>query len=122
MMMTLAVADSSYITEGLLKDKSLFDGYILYSPDYGLYEVLNAIWKHQVLLKRIKESKPIWDMLFGLMDAERIRFVTLTEKICKSAYQLAVKTKTPLYDVGFIALAQELGIELKTFDPNRRRD
>lgn len=55
-------------------------------------------------------------MLFDLVDAERIRFVTLTRETCKKAYKLAVKTKTPIYDIGFIVLARELGVELKTFD------
>ena len=114
--MTLAVADSSYITKGLLKDSSLFKGYVLCSPDYGLYEILNAVWKHEALLKKVKESGPILDMLFDLVDAERIRFVALTKEACKKAYELAVKTKTPIYDVGFMVLARELGVELKTFD------
>lgn len=115
-MVKLVVADSSYITEGLLKDSSLFDGYIFCCPDYGLYEVLNAIWKHQVLLKRIKDSRPILDIFFDLIDAKTIRFLNLSEKVCKDAFKLALKAKMPFYDVAFIALARDLGVELKTFD------
>ena len=55
-------------------------------------------------------------MLFDLVDAERIRFVTLTKETCKKAHGMAVKTKTPIYDIGFIVLAQKLEVELKIFD------
>ena len=57
--MTLAVADSSYITEGLLKDSSLFKGYILCSPDYGLYEILNAVWKLTFTRKKVLPCRTI---------------------------------------------------------------
>lgn len=114
--MTTIVADSSYIIEGLLKDKSLFEGYDILSPDYGIYEVLNAVWKHQVLLKQIKDSGTILVTLFDLISAQRIRFMALDEEMIRSAYDLAVKTRTPVYDTVFVALAKELGVELKTFD------
>lgn len=112
----MIVADSSYITEGLLKDSSLFEGQVICSPDYAFYEVLNAVWKHQVLLKRLKEGEPILDMLYDLIIAERIRFVALAEKTIKSAYAVAVKTRTLFYDSAFVVLARELEVELKTFD------
>jgi predicted nucleic acid-binding protein len=112
----MIVADSSYITEALLKDSSLFDGHVICSPDFGLYEVLNSIWKHQVLLKKTKESGPVLEALFDLIAAERIRFIDLAEKTIRSAYELAVKTRTTFYDSAFVALAIELDVELKTFD------
>lgn len=49
----MIVADSSYITEGLLRESSLLDDQVLCAPDYAFYEVINAIWKHQVLLNRV---------------------------------------------------------------------
>lgn len=114
--MTVVVADSSYIVEGLLRDGSLFDGQTVCAPDYSLYEILNAVWKHQVLLKQIKDSRIIIDALFDLMSAGHIQLVTLKEKTARNAYSLAVKTKTPIYHVAFIALALDLGVELRTFD------
>lgn len=114
--MTIIVADSGYIIEGLLKDKSLLEGYEIFSPDYGLYEVLNAIWKHQVLLKQVRDSTMILATLFDLITAERVRFMALEEETIRNAYELAVKTKMPVYDTVFIALARELGVELRTFD------
>jgi predicted nucleic acid-binding protein len=115
-MTTAIVADSSYIIEGLLKDKSLLEGYTLFAPDYGLYEVLNAVWKHEVLLKKVADSSTILAIFFDLVSSERIRFIALEEETIRSAYALAVKTRTPVYDAVFIALAKLLDIELKTFD------
>lgn len=110
------MADSSYVVEGLLKDGSLFEGFVVCCPDYSLYEILNAVWKHQVLLKRIKDSRIIIDTFFELISAQSIRFMTLREETIRKAYNLATKTKTPIYDVAFVTLARELGVELKTFD------
>jgi predicted nucleic acid-binding protein len=42
--------------------------------------------------------------------------MALDEEAIKSAYDLAVKTRIPGYDVIFVALAKELAIELKAFD------
>ncbi|MEM3172012.1 MAG: type II toxin-antitoxin system VapC family toxin [Candidatus Nitrosotenuis sp.] len=114
--MKVVVADSSYVVEGLLKDGSLFEGFVICCPDYSLYEILNVVWKHQVLLKRIKDSKIIIDTLFDLISAQSIQFLTLREETIRKAYNLAAKTKMPICDVVFVALARELGIELKTFD------
>jgi len=114
--LTVIIADSSYISEGLLKDKSLLDDYEIFSPDFGFYEVLNAVWKHQVLLKQVKDSATILATFFDLISAQRIRFIALEEETIRSAYDLAVKTRTLVYDAIFVALARELVVELKTFD------
>lgn len=121
MTVVTTVADSSYIIEGLLKKSSLFYGRVFYVPDYGLYEVLNAIWKHQVLLKRIKESDTILSLFFDLIAAERIRFVALAEETIRSAYALAIRTRTTVYDAAFVALARELGAEFETFDEKQAK-
>lgn len=120
MTTTIVVADSSYIVEGLLKDKSLLEGYYIFSPDYGLYEVLNAVWKHQVLLKKITDTETIIAAFFDLISAQRIRYVALEEATIKSAYALAVKTRSSLYDIIFISLANELDVELKTLDKRQK--
>ena len=121
MMMMVIVADSSYIVEGILKDSSLLGDQVLCAPDYSLYEVLNAIRKHQVLLKRIRESEPILGFFFELIEAQQIRFIALAEKTIKTAYELALKTRTPIYDTGFVALARDLGVELKTLDDEQAK-
>ena len=120
--MIAIVADSSYIIEGLLKDKSLFEGYgSICSPDFGLYEVLNTVWMHQVLSRQIQDGEIIIAMFFDLIATERIRFMTLEQKTIMNTYQLAVKTKKPFYDTAFIVLARELGMELKTFDKEQAK-
>lgn len=110
------MADSSYVVEGLLKDVSLFEGFVICCPDYSLYEILNAVWKHQVLLKRIKDSRIIINTLFDLISAQNIQFLVLKEKTIRETYNLALKIKMPIYDVVFVILAKELGVELNTFD------
>ncbi len=110
------MADSSYVVEGLLKDVSLFEGFVICCPDYSLYEILNAVWKHQVLLKQVKDSRIIIDTLFDLISAQNIQFLVLKEKTIREAYNLALKIKMPIYDVVFVILAKELGVELNTFD------
>ncbi|MEM3171958.1 MAG: type II toxin-antitoxin system VapC family toxin [Candidatus Nitrosotenuis sp.] len=114
--MKAVVADTSYVVEGLLNNASLFDDTIICTASYGLYEILNVIWKHQVLLKRIKDGKPVVDVLFGLIHAGRIQLLTPQSETMKNAYTFAVKTKVPVYDIVFIALAKQLGTDLLTFD------
>lgn len=114
--MILAVSDSSYIVEAILKDSSVLEDRILCAPDYAVYEVLNAIWKHDVLLNNIKDSKVIVDVFFDLISSQRLRFVTLQEKTIRKAYDISVRAKTPVYDVAFVVLAKEMGVELKTLD------
>ena len=47
----MIVADSSYIVEGLLKNKKLLSDDQIVTPELVVYEVTNAIWKHENLLK-----------------------------------------------------------------------
>ena len=114
--MKLVVADSSYVVEGLLKNATLFEDRVMFCPDYSLYEILNAIWKHHVLLKKIKDSPSIIDALFTLISAKRIQFLALEEDTVRESYNLAVRSKLPIYDSVFVTLAKELKIELETFD------
>lgn len=63
----------------------------------------------------VKESNTIVETFFGLVAAGRIRFMAMEEAI-KKAYELAVRTKTTIYNSTFVVLAGELGAELKTLD------
>ncbi|MEX0656325.1 MAG: hypothetical protein WD154_02120 [Nitrosopumilaceae archaeon] len=56
------------------------------------------------------------DLFFDLILSEHIQFIALREEMVRNAYDLAVKAKMPVYDVTFVVLATELGVELKTFD------
>ena len=112
----MKVADSSYITEGLLRKKELFETEVLVTLDLALYETANAIWKHQHLLKDISDGLPYLSILHGLIESGRIRPVSADKNIIERAYPLSVRHGRPVYDTAFIALAQELGAELVTFD------
>ncbi|CDI06301.1 type II toxin-antitoxin system VapC family toxin [Candidatus Nitrosotenuis uzonensis] len=114
--MRVVVADTSYIVEGLFNNASLFDDQIVCTASYGLHEILNAVWKHQTLLRRIKDGQPIVDALFDLISSGTIQLLTPKVETMKNAYDFAVKTKVPVYDTMFVALAKEMRVELLTFD------
>ncbi|AIC14469.1 type II toxin-antitoxin system VapC family toxin [Nitrososphaera viennensis] len=117
----MIVADSSYLVEGLLKDVSLIENEgVVVSPDLALYEVVNAVWKHETVLKDIKDGRPYLDVLSKLVSARAVRFVKPDKKIIGQAYQLASKKRCTFYDAVFVVLALELGLELKTFDEAQR--
>lgn len=91
------------------------------APDIALYEVVNAVWKHEVVLKDMKDGRQYIELLLELASTNAIRFVKPDAQIARKAYELACKKRCTFYDAAFVALAQELGIELKTFDDEQRR-
>lgn len=111
----MKVADSSYIVEGLLRHKELFEEDLL-TVDLALYEAVNALWKHQFLIKDIDDGVPYVSILYGLVDSGRIQVIRPGEELMKQGYSLAARRHRPIYDAIFIALALELASELATFD------
>jgi predicted nucleic acid-binding protein len=113
----MIVADSSYLVHGLLKDAALLENDdAIVSPDLALYDVINAIWKHEAVLKDIKGGSRHIAMLSELESSGRLRFVRPDRQVIDRTYQLALRKKCALYDAVFVALASDLGLELKTFD------
>ena len=112
----MKVADSSYIVEGLLRRKELLEEDILITVDLALYETVNAVWKHQFLLKDLNDGVPYVSILYGLVDSGRIRVIRPGEELMKRGYSLAAKSRRSIYDAIFIALALEFTSELGTFD------
>jgi len=112
----LKVADSSFITEGLLKERRLLEKELLLTVDLAVPETVNSIWKHQWLLKDLTDGLPYVSILFGLIASGRIRIIHPGTALMERAYSLAGKTGRPTYDTVFVALALELGCELATFD------
>ncbi|MDV3277236.1 MAG: type II toxin-antitoxin system VapC family toxin [Nitrososphaerales archaeon] len=112
----MRVADSSYITEGLLKRKGLLEEDFLLTVDLAVYETANSIWKHQCLLKDLKNGAPYVSILHELIESGRIRVIRPGKELMEKAYSLAAKYRRPIYDTIFVALALELGSELATFD------
>ncbi len=112
----MIVADSSYIVEGILKDSSLLEDQEIITPELAFYEVANAIWKHEIILKDIKNGRPFLNIFIELIQTQTIRLIRPNKKIIKKAYTLASNKNITFYDTIFVALAQDLGLELKTFD------
>lgn len=110
------MADSSFIVEGLLKNKKLIEEDLILTVDLAVYETANSIWRHQRLLKDLKDGLPYLSILRGLIESGRIRIIHPGESLLEKAYSLAAKRRRPVYDTIFVALALELGSELATFD------
>jgi predicted nucleic acid-binding protein len=117
----MKVADSSYLVEAILRNASLLEDETFITPDLTLYEILNALWKHQTLLADLPEPSQFVDLFFQLLASETIQLVRPDERLLKRAYALSVKYRSPIYDAVFISLALDLGLELKTFDDNQKR-
>lgn len=112
----MKVADSSYLVEGLLKTKALFEDDILVSLDLAVYEAANSVWKHEFLLKDIEDGELYLAILRGLIESGRIELVHASKEVMEVAYTLAAKCKRPVCDTVFVALALELESDFVTFD------
>jgi predicted nucleic acid-binding protein len=112
----LKVADSSYLIEGILRDAALLENEILVSPDLALYEVVNALWKHETLLRDLKDPQERIELLLGLVSNERVQLVRPDRRLLNETYALSAKHGLSIYDSVFITLALQLKMELATFD------
>jgi predicted nucleic acid-binding protein len=112
----MIVADSSYIFEGMLRDGALLENEIMIAPELALYEVINAVWKHEALIKDVADGSRHISALYDLVSSGVLRFVRPDREVMDKAYRLSLRKKCALYDAVFVALAMDLGLELKTFD------
>lgn len=112
----MKVADSSYLIEGILRDATLLENETLVSPDLALYEVVNALWKHESLIRDLSDSQQRIDLLLDLVSNDRVQLVRPDKKLLNETYALSLKHRLPIYDSIFIALALQLKMELATFD------
>lgn len=112
----MKVADSSYLVEGLLKNKELLQEDLLVTLDLAVYEVANSIWKHEFLLRDIKDGFEYLSILQGLIESGRIQLLHVSKEALETAYSLSSKYKRSMYDTVFVAVALELGSELSTYD------
>ena len=112
----MKVADSSYLTEGILRDAALLEKETLVSPDLALYEVVNTLWKHEILIGDVKDSQERIELLLDLISNEQVRLVRPDKKLLNESYALSLKHRLPIYDSIFVALALQLNMDLATFD------
>lgn len=117
----MKVADSSYIVEGLLRRKELLEEDVLITVDLALYEAVNAVWKHQFLIRDLSDGVPYVRILYGLVESGRVRVIRPGGELMKHGYFLAAKNHRSIYDAIFIALALELALDLATFDKRQAK-
>lgn len=110
------VADSSFLIEALLRDASLLENEDLVAPDLALYEVVNTLWKHQVLIRDLEDASVHIELFIDLTSDRRVQLLRPDRKLIDKALALSVKHRIPTYDAVFVALALQLGVELKTYD------
>lgn len=112
----MKVADSSYLIEGILRDATLLENENLVSPDLAVYEVVNALWKHETLIRDLKDPQDRIDLLSDLVSNEQVQLVRPDKELLNETYALSVKHGLAIYDCVFIALALQLKMDLATFD------
>lgn len=112
----MKVADSSYLTEGILRDVALLEKETLVSPDLALSEVVNTLWKHEILIGDLKDSQERIELLLDLISNEQVRLIRPDKKLLNESYALSLKHRLPIYDSIFVALALQLKMDLATFD------
>ena len=86
------------------------------APELVVYEVTNAIWKHEHLLKDLENGKPYITIFYGLIEAGKIKILTPNEELMQKSYLIAKRQGITIYDAVFISLATKLGLTLKSYD------
>ena len=113
---SLIVGDSSYIVEALLENQSLLANEQIVAPDVAVYEVANAVWKRENLLKNLKNGLQYIAIFFGFIESGKIIVLPSNENLMQESYKIAKRSGITIYDAVFVASALELGLTLKTFD------
>lgn len=103
--------------EALLKNKNLFEEESsIISPDLALYEVANGIWKREILVKDVRQGSRYISLLSELVESGSIVLIHPDSQIMKRSYGIAAKERVSFYDAVFLALALEIGVELRSLD------
>lgn len=86
------------------------------APELVAYEVTNAIWKHEHLLKDLENGKPYISIFYGLIEAGKIKILTPNEELMQESYSIAKRQGITVYDAVFVSLAIKLELILKSYD------
>jgi predicted nucleic acid-binding protein len=86
------------------------------APELVAYEVTNAIWKHEHVLKDLETGKPYISIFYGLVDAGKIKILTPNEELMQESYSIAKRQGITVYDAVFVSMAIKLGLTLKSYD------
>jgi predicted nucleic acid-binding protein len=86
------------------------------SPELVAYEVTNAIWKHEHLLKDLENGKPYVSIFYDLIESGKITILSPNEELMQESYSIAKRQGITLYDAVFVSLAIKLELTLKSYD------
>jgi predicted nucleic acid-binding protein len=86
------------------------------APELVIYEVVNALWKHERLLKDLENGEPYLSIFYGLIEAGKITILSPNESLMHDSYLLAKRNGITIYDAVFVSLAINLGLSLKSYD------
>ena len=86
------------------------------APELVVYEVTNAIWKHEHLLKDLENGKLYVSIFYGLVEAGKIKILTPNEELMQKSYLIAKRQGITIYDAVFVSLAIKLRLLLKSYD------
>ena len=112
----MKVADSSFLVEALLRDASVLENETFIAPDIALYEVVNTLWKHQVLFRDLEDASVRIELFIDMTSSQIVQLLRPDSKLLDKAFALSVKHRASMYDTIFVALALQLGVELRTYD------
>ncbi len=107
--------------EALLEDKSLLANEQIVAPDMVVYEVANAVWKQEHLMKDLEDGKQYIAIFHGLIESGKITVLPPNESLMQNSYLVAKQNSITVYDAVFVALALQLGLSLKTLDKTQTR-
>ena len=100
----------------MLKNEKLLSDDQIVAPELVVYEVTNAIWKHEHLLKDLENGKPYVSIFYGLIEAGKIKILSPNESIMQESYSIAKRNKITVYDAVFVSLAIKLDLALRSYD------
>jgi predicted nucleic acid-binding protein len=86
------------------------------APELVVYEVTNAIWKHEYLLKDLENGNQYLSIFCGLIEAGKIKILTPNEELMKESYSIAKRQGITLCYAVFVSLAIKLELTLKSCD------
>lgn len=75
----------------------------------ALYDVANSIWKHQNLLRDIKDGLPYLALFLELVDSGAIALLRPWNELVRKSYLLASEQRIPAHGAAFIALSLRSG-------------
>jgi predicted nucleic acid-binding protein len=82
----------------------------------AVYEVANAIWKQECLLKKLADGQIYLEHFYGLIDSGKITLLYPNENLMQESYRIAKAQGIAMYDSIFICLAIKLELSLRTLD------